>query len=208
MPNWAMSYVRLVDRFNRRVGRLAMYLLFVMMGILLWSSISKAIAGEPFHLLEAPSHWMLLMAQFAITAYYMLGGAYALQLDANVRMDLVYGSWSPKTKAWADSITALALLFYLGVLLYGGLASTAYSLGYWGSDPLAYFAGLLTGSEEIGRMERSTGLWQAYLWPIKIVMCFGIFLMMLQAVAMLIRDIALLRGVTLEPGAADAEKSA
>ena len=185
-----------------------MYLLFVMMAILLWSSVSKAIAGEPFNLLDAPAHWTLLTAQFAITAYYMLGGAYALQLDANVRMDLVYGAWSPKTKAWADSITALALLFYLGVLLYGGFGSTAYSLGYWGDDPIAYFAGLATGSEEIGRLERSTGLWRAYLWPIKVIMCIGILLMLLQAIAMLIRDIAMIRGVELEPGAAEAEKRA
>jgi len=208
LPEFLKSYVRWVDRVNRAIGRFAMYLLFAMMAILLWSSISKAISGAPFNLLDTPAHWTLLSAQFAITAYYMLGGAYALQLDANVRMDLVYGSWSNRTKAWADSITAVALLFYLGVLLYGGLASTAYSLGYWGSDPLAYFTGLVTGSEEIGRMERSTGIWQAYLWPIKVIMCFGVVLMMLQAVAMLIRDIALLRGVTLEPGAAQTEKDA
>jgi TRAP-type mannitol/chloroaromatic compound transport system permease small subunit len=34
--------------------------------------------------------------------------------------------------------------------------------------------------------------------PIKIVMCFGIFLILLQAVAMLIRDVARLRGEAIE----------
>jgi TRAP-type mannitol/chloroaromatic compound transport system permease small subunit len=198
MPEFLKSYVRWVDRMNRLVGRFAMYLLFVMMGILLWSSISKVISDEPFNLLDTPAHWTLLMAQFAITAYYMLGGAYSMQLGSNVRMDLVYGSWSAKTKAWADSFTVLALLFYLGVLLYGGLGSTAYSLGYWGSDPLAYFAGLLTGTEEVGRLERAPGIWQAHLWPIKVVMCFGILLMILQVLAIFIRDVATIRGVDLD----------
>ena len=30
------------------------------------------------------------MAQFLLAAYYLLGGAYSMQLDAHVRMDLLY----------------------------------------------------------------------------------------------------------------------
>ena len=41
MPDFALRYIRLIEAFNRRVGRIAMYLIFVLMGILLWSSISK-----------------------------------------------------------------------------------------------------------------------------------------------------------------------
>ena len=37
MPDVLKAYVRVVDRFNRGVGRVTMYLIFVMMGILLWS---------------------------------------------------------------------------------------------------------------------------------------------------------------------------
>ncbi len=184
MPEFIKTYVRWVDRLNYAVGRFAMYLLFAMMAILLWSSISKAISGEPFGLLDAPAHWTLLMAQFAITAYYMLGGAYSLQLGSNVRMDLLYGSWSAKTKAWADSFTVLALLFYLGVLLYGGIVSTEYAIQYG---------------------ERAPGLWQSYLWPIKILMCVGIVLMILQVLAIFFRDVATIRGVTLESGPAASE---
>jgi len=203
LPEAAKAYVRWVEAVNRVIGRIAMYLLFVMMGILLWSSISKAISGEPFNLLDTPAHWTLLMAQFGITAYYMLGGPYSMQLGSNVRMDLLYGAWSTRTKAWADALTVVALLFFLGVLLYGGLGSTAYSLGYWGDEPIGYFAGLLTGAEEVGRLERAPGIWRAYLWPIKVVMCIGIALMILQSVAMLIRDVATIRGIDLDEPAKD-----
>ncbi|MDO6732026.1 TRAP transporter small permease subunit [Marinovum sp. 2_MG-2023] len=181
-----LGYVRVVDAINRRIGRLAMYGLFVMMAILLWSSISKT-----FFL---PSLWTLEVAQFAMVAYYMIGGPYAIQMGSNVRMDLFYGGWSTRRKAAIDCMTVFFLIFYLAVLLYGGLGSTAYSLGYWGLDPLGFFAGLLTGSEEIGRLERSSTAWRPFIWPAKAIMVLGLFLMLLQAISELFKDIARLNG--------------
>ena len=135
------GYVRRVDAFNYRVGRFAMYLVFAMIGILAWSSISKT-----FFL---PSLWTLEMAQFTMMAYFILGGAYSIQLGSNVRMDLVYGGWSDRTKAAVDAFTVMFLIFYLGVLLYGGFLSTSYSIEYG---------------------ERSRTAWRPYMWPIKTVM--------------------------------------
>ncbi|WP_300018318.1 TRAP transporter small permease subunit [uncultured Roseobacter sp.] len=190
MRRVAAFYVRWVDAVNYRIGRIMMYGIFVMMAILLWSSISKT-----FFL---PTLWTLEMAQFAMVAYYITGGPYAMQLGANVRMDLFYHNWSVEKKAWFDAFTVLLLIFYLGILLYGALGSTAYSLGYWGQEPLTYFAGLLTGTEEVGRLERSSTAWRPYIWPIKAVMIAGFFLMLLQAISELIKDIATLREVDLD----------
>lgn len=189
MMRLAALYVRVVDAVNYRIGRMMMYGIFVMMAVLLWSSVSKT-----FFL---PSLWTLEIAQFAMVAYYIMGGPYAVQMGANVRMDLFYGTWTARKKAWFDAFTVLLLIFYLGVLLYGGLGSTAYSLGYWGQEPLAYFAGLVTGSEEIGRLERSSTAWRPYIWPVKSIMVLGFFLMLLQAISELIKDIATLREVDL-----------
>ncbi|MBC6405335.1 MAG: TRAP transporter small permease subunit [Rhodospirillales bacterium] len=182
-------YVRVVDAVNYRIGRVMMWGLFAMMGILLWSSISKTFLN--------PSLWTLEMAQFAMVIYYILGGPYSIQMGSNVRMDLFYGGWSVRRKASIDACTVLFLIFFLGVLLYGGLGSTAYSLGYWGDAPLAFFAGLLTGTEEIGRLERSSTAWRPFIWPVKAIMCVGFFLMLLQALAELFRDIATLRGAEI-----------
>lgn len=190
MRRVAAFYVRWVDAVNYRIGRIMMYGIFVMMAILLWSSISKT-----FFL---PTLWTLEMAQFAMVAYYITGGPYAMQLGANVRMDLFYHNWSVEKKAWFDAFTVLLLIFYLGILLYGALGSTAYSLGYWGQEPLTYFAGLVTGAEEVGRLERSSTAWRPYIWPIKAVMIAGFFLMLLQAISELIKDIATLREVDLD----------
>lgn len=190
MTRLAALYVRGVDAVNYRIGRVMMYGIFVMMAILLWSSVSKT-----FFL---PSLWTLEIAQFAMVTYYIMGGPYAVQMGANVRMDLFYGSWTVRKKAWFDAFTVLLLIFYLGILFYGGLSSTAYSLGYWGQEPLAYFTGLVTGTEEIGRLERSSTAWRPYIWPVKAIMVLGFFLMLLQAISELIKDIATLREVDLD----------
>lgn len=146
-----------------------MYLIFVMLGVLLYSSLSKA--------LFEPAIWTLETAQFLMVAYFLLGGAYSMQLDAHVRMDLLYGRWSPRTRAWLDVLTVAFLLFYLGVLLYGGVSSTQYAIEY---DETSYSS------------------WSPRMAPIKVLMVIGIALMLLQAIAMFFKDVAIIRGERLE----------
>ncbi len=183
------AYIAVVDRMNYGVGRVVMFGIFAMMAVLLWSTISK--------FSDQPSLWTLEVAQFAMIAYFFLGGPYAIQMGSHVRMDLFYDNWSVKKKAAVDAVMVFCLLFYLGVLLWGGLSSTAYSLGYWGTEPVSFFTGLVTGAEEVGTLERSRTIWRPYLWPIKAVMCLGIVLMLLQAVSELFKDILRLRGETI-----------
>ncbi|WP_373636852.1 TRAP transporter small permease subunit [Yoonia sp. BS5-3] len=183
------GYIRVVDAVNYRLGRVMMYGIFVLMGILLWSSISKT-----FFL---PSLWTLEMAQFVMVGYYILGGPYSLQLGSNVRMDLLYGGWSVRRKAWFDAFTVLFLIFYLGVLLYGAIASTAYSLGYWRDAPISYLFGVILGTEDVGRLEQSSSAWRPYMWPIKAVMIVGFFLMLLQCISELFKDILRLKGTDI-----------
>lgn len=180
--SFLLRFARRIDSINTAIGHVIMYGVYGLMGILLWSSISKTFF--------MPTQWTLEMAQFAMVAYYMLGGPYAMLTGANVRMDLFYGNWSLRRKATVDVVTVLFLIFYLGVLLYGALGSTSYSLGYWGTDPIAFFTGLVTGTEEIGRLERSSTAWRPYIWPIKAIMILGLFLMLLQALSELIKDMA------------------
>lgn len=206
MTGFLRGYVRVIDGLNRRIGRVVMHGVFVLAGILLWSSISKVISDEPFGWLDAPSGWTLEMAQFAMVAYYILGGPYSIQLGSNVRMDLFYAEWSPRRKAWFDAFSVLCLIFFLGVLLYGGLTSAAYALGHFKGEPVAFFADLalafVTGGPEaagevMGTLERSPTAWRPVLWPIKALMCLGILLMLLQAVSELCKDILTLRGEAL-----------
>ena len=162
------AFVRVVDAFNLRVGRFAMYLIFAMLAVLLYSSISKTFF--------TPSIWTLESAQFLMVAYFLLGGAYSMQLDAHVRMDLAYSNWSPRTRAVVDAITLFMLIFYLVMLLIGGISSTEYAIEY---------------------KETSYSAWSPYMAPIKIVMCLGIVMMLLQAIATFFKDLYAARGETL-----------
>jgi TRAP-type mannitol/chloroaromatic compound transport system permease small subunit len=169
VPAIVRSYVRWVDALNRMVGRVVVNMIFVMILLLLYSSISRsAFVAAPI--------WIVEMSQFLLAAYYLLGGAYSMQLDAHVRMDLFYSRWSPRRRAFTDSITAFCLVFYLVVLLLGGLSSSQYALQYG---------------------QRNYSAWAPPLAPIKIIMTVGVLLMLLQAFSILFKDLARARGETL-----------
>jgi TRAP-type mannitol/chloroaromatic compound transport system permease small subunit len=161
--------VRWVDAVNRLVGRAMMYLIFVMIGILLWSSISRGFFDISYI-------WSVEMAQFMLTAYYILGGGYSMQLDSHVRMDLFYSRWSTRTQALADALTSGFLLFYIVFLLVGGISGTIYAIEY---------------------NQKNYSSWAPPLAPIKIIMCIGIVLMLLQVIAQLFKDVARARGEPL-----------
>lgn len=194
MPRWIVLSVRWIEAFNYRVGRLALWLFFVLAAILLWAIFAKALSRLPLWGIETepgtflawfvatfkpvfrPPLWTQEMAQYTLVAYFMLGGAYSLQLGANVRMDLLWQAWTPRRRAGADAITVFAMIFFLAVLLYGGIESTIYAF-------------------EFG--ERSRSVWRPYLAPVKIVICVGAVMMILQSLCILARDVATLRGVKI-----------
>jgi TRAP-type mannitol/chloroaromatic compound transport system permease small subunit len=166
LPPLIVAYVRWVEAIGRFFGRLCMLLIFVMIGILLYAAAMRTGFNRP-------PLWTVEMAQFLLTAYYILGGAWTLQLGSHVRMDLLYERWLPRKRAFADTITAVCLITYLVVMLLGGISSTGYALEYG---------------------QRAATAWRPPLAPIKLLMCFGLLLMLLQAVAFFFRDLATVRG--------------
>jgi TRAP-type C4-dicarboxylate transport system permease small subunit len=147
-----------------------MYLLVVLMGMLLFASISRGVVDTSYI-------WSVEMAQFALVAYFLLGGGYSVQLDSHVRMDLLYSQWSPRRQALADALTSGFLIFYLLFLLVGGISSTLYAITYG---------------------QKNYSSWAPPLAPIKIIMCIGIALMLLQVIAVFFKDVARARGEPLE----------
>jgi len=123
MPKFVTLYVKYVDYVSTKIGRLAMYLIFLMIGTLLLSSITR-------NILHIPLSWTVELAQFTLPAYYLLGGAYSMQLGDHVRMDLFYDRLSEINKARLDVVTSFCLLFYLVTLLYGSISSLEYAIEY------------------------------------------------------------------------------
>mgnify|MGYP001067805672 CR=1 FL=1 len=159
------GYVNGVTATSKAVGLFAMYLIFPMIGILFFETVSRTIFGRP-------RIWSVEMAQFVMAAYYTLGGAYTLIMDGHVRMDLTYARWSPKNKAVADALTFALVIFYLVMLLVGGFISLHYSIKY---------------------NQKSYSAWAPSVTPIKIIMLFGMVLMALQVIAEFFKDLAKIR---------------
>ena len=169
MPKSIVLYVKYVDFVSTKFGRLAMYWGFVRIGVLLLDAITR-------NVIRIPLSWCVEMAQFTMTAYYIVGGAYSMQLGDHVRMDLIYDRCSEKTKAKLDVATSGCLLFYLVCLLVGSISSTIYAI-------------------ETG--QRKFSMWNPSMIPIKVIMVFGIVLMLLQAISMLFKDIARAKGMAI-----------
>ncbi|NKB75563.1 MAG: TRAP transporter small permease subunit [Gammaproteobacteria bacterium] len=169
MPRFVALYVKHIDNLSTRFGRLAMYGIFLMIGTLLLSAITR-------NVLNIPLSWCIEMAQFTMTAYYIVGGAYSMQMGDHVRMDLLYDRYSEKTKARIDTYTSIFLVFYLVCLLIGSISSTMYAIEY---------------------DQRKFSQWNPSMIPIKVIMVFGITLMLLQSISMFFKDLAKSKGISL-----------
>ena len=162
MPSIIKYYVNTIDFISLKTGRATMYLVFVMMFILILSFVTR-------NIINIPLIWIIEMAQFVMTGYYLLGGGYSMLTDDHVRMDLIYSKLKDKTKALLDSLTSVFLVFYLVVLLIGSISSLTYT---------------------IETNQRLFTAWAPYVWPIKSIMTFGILLMLLQSIAIFFKDVA------------------
>ena len=160
MPKIISLYVNFVDWLCIKVGRITMYTVFLMMFILVLSFVTR-------NIINIPLIWIIEMAQFIITGYYLLGGGYSMITNDHVRMDLFYSKLSDRNKAKMDLFTSIFLVFYLVCLLIGSITSLIYT---------------------IDTNQRLFTAWAPYVWPIKTIMFFGILLMLLQSISMIFKD--------------------
>lgn len=170
MPGFIRHYVRVVDRISSYVGHAAMLLIFAMIGILLLDAVTR-------NVIKMPLHWCIELAQFTLTAYYFMGGPYSLMGNTHVRMDIIYSHLTSRGQAWMDLATVGCLIFYLSVMLAGSISSLQYAMK--------------TG-------ERRFSMWNPSMIPIKALMVACLVLMLLQAISLVFKHIAALRGEELK----------
>ncbi len=160
------AYVRYMDTTSRAIGKVVMFFIIGMMGVLIFDTVSRTIFNYP-HI------WTVEFSQFIMAAYYLLGGCYSLLIGGHVRMDLLYHRWSAKQRAIWDLITVPFLMFYLGILIDGAIKAIRYAL-------------------EFNQVSYSS--WAPPMAPIKIIMSIGILLMLLQVISEFFKDMARARG--------------
>jgi len=114
--------VLLIDRFTDICGR-----------GLAWLVAAMALLTAAVVLLRYGLELGSIAAQEAVTylhaTLFMLGAAYALKNGAHVRVDIFYQRFTPRTRAWIDSLGAIVFLLPLCAVI--GLGSLAFVAQAW-----------------------------------------------------------------------------
>ncbi len=114
--------VHYIDIFTDRSGRL-----------LAWLVLAMALVTAVVVVMRYGFNMGSIMAQEAVTymhgCLFMLGAAYALKNEAHVRVDIFYRSFSPRARAWVNSLGAIVFLMPLCTFI--GFSSWNYVSESW-----------------------------------------------------------------------------
>lgn len=111
--------VYLIDEFTERLGRLLAWLIPLMMLGTAAVVIMRYGFGQGMTALQES-------VTYLHGTVFMLGAAYTLKHGGHVRVDIFYHRFSPRTKAWVDSIGSIVFLLPLcGLILITSWEFTA-----------------------------------------------------------------------------------
>ena len=158
---------RIIDRLNTFIGHSVSWLLLAAVLV----SAGNALSRKIFSL---SSNAMLELQWYLFGAIFMLAAAYTLLKNEHIRIDILSGSWSKRTRDWIDLILHTVFLVpFAGMMVY--LAWP----WFWRSF-------------ESG--EHSTNAGGLILWPAKSFILVGFILLLLQAFSEIIKRTGVLSG--------------
>jgi TRAP-type mannitol/chloroaromatic compound transport system permease small subunit len=159
---------RAIDWVNARFGVIANWL------VLLACLISAGNAGSRY-LFSASSNGWLEIQWYLFGGMVLLGAPYTLKVNEHVRVDLVYGMVSERTRIWIDIVGGFLFLLPICAIL-------AYFTWPWFVESWR----INEASSNAGGLVR---------WPVKLLLPVGFALMALQGVSEIIKRIAALEHV-------------
>ncbi|MDR6951580.1 TRAP-type mannitol/chloroaromatic compound transport system permease small subunit [Ancylobacter sp. 3268] len=162
-----LAFSRVVDWINERFGRIADY-------CVLFACMISAGNATVRYLFSYSTNGLLEIQWYLFGAVVLLGASYTLKRNEHVRVDLIYMMLSDRGRLWVDAVGFLVILIPAGLYLT------------WLSFPFFWQAYL---SDEVS--QNAGGL---TLWPAKLLLPLGFFLLTLQGVSELIKRIAALHG--------------
>ncbi|OPL11668.1 MAG: hypothetical protein AVO39_04955 [delta proteobacterium MLS_D] len=167
-----LKVIACIDAFNDRLGRILSYAVLLMFLVVLSEVIRR-------YVFNAPTVWGTELTQLTFGVYSILAGGYLLRWGGHVNVDILYNRFSTRTKAFIDILTSVLFFLFCGMMLIYGSILAKNSIAIW---------------------EHSVSAWGPPLWPVKLMIPFGAFLLLLQGVAKLIRDILTLAGADVKEG--------
>ncbi|MFA5081030.1 MAG: TRAP transporter small permease subunit [Hydrogenophilaceae bacterium] len=162
-----LTLSRLIDALNERIGRFAMWLVLVAVLVSAGNALSR-------YSLNMSSNAWLEIQWYLFAAIFLLGAGYTLKHNGHVRIDILYGRFSPRTRAWID---------LTGGLLF--LLPTALIIAWLGWTGFADSWAIGEMSPDAGGLSR---------WPIKLLIPVGFTLLALQGLSESIKRAAFLAG--------------
>jgi TRAP-type mannitol/chloroaromatic compound transport system permease small subunit len=155
------GFLKGIDWINEQTGRLISFLCFFIMATVSFEVVARYIFNHP-------TIWALEINQYLLCGYSALAGGYAFLYKSHVTVDIVYQRINARTRALLDILTSFFCLSFLLVLI-------------WTSSVMAWKAWKFD--------EHSESLLAFPLLPVKIVIPLGGLLILLQALAKLVRDL-------------------
>lgn len=159
-----------IDWINESVGRAASWLTFVLVLFVCYDVFNRRVFNET-------AAWIPEMEWHLFALVFLLGAGYSFRHDKHVRVDLFYSNFIPKDKALVNLIGGLLFLIPWCVVII--IFSFRYALDSFRMGE---------GSADPGGLP--------FLWIIKFMITLGIFLLMLQAIAEVLRSVQILRNPT------------
>ena len=158
-----MKIVKLIDTISEWTGALAAWLVIPLMVVVMIDVFMR-------HVLNSPTVWGYDVLWMLFSAQFLLGGAFTLLRGGHIRIDIVYGGLSERAKQIYDIINTLIVILPPAVLLT------------WAG--IAFAADAWTSGEKL-----STTNWFFPAGPSKSLIPIGFFLLALQCVAEILRNI-------------------
>jgi len=177
MTPWQRPIVATIDVINLWAGRIICLLMIPLILAIVYEVFSR----NMFAILTrngmndvaiawgfGPTLWVYDVSRMLGGVLFMTAAGYALMRGVHIRADFLYRTWSPKTQATVDA--TLYLAFYIPAMLF----FTWVSSEYW-------LKAFLTGEQA------SDSTWAPVLWPARLAMPVGGFLLLLQGFPELFR---------------------
>lgn len=181
MKRLLQAYVRAVDRLTDFLGGLSMYLVIVLL-VIGFANVVLRYAGR-FVGVRLTSNVVIELQWYIYSLIFFLGFAYVLKHNINVRVDFWFGRQSQKRKALIDLVGhSFALLPFTLIALWVTINPVLTS---WGRRPNGTW-GMWEVSPDPNGLPRA---------PIKSMILVAFFTLLLQAIAEVIKLIAVYRNI-------------
>ncbi len=171
-----LAISRLIDAITEQVGKLTYWLILVAVLV----STGNAIVRYTF---DMSSNAWLEVQWYLFSFVFLFCAGYALLHNQHVRIDVVTSHFSARTRAWIDIFGTVFFLMPMAVVIM------------WLSWPVFIDA--------YKTQEVSSNAGGLLVWPGRLMLPVGFFLLVLQGLSELIKRIAFLKGLIPDPGDKD-----